>query len=152
MLCAVTTSGRQFPLLAAFFIFTPNNIVTNPRNPKEIDIAVGKKLKFYRKFRGLSQDSLGQALGITFQQIQKYENGTNRISAGRLYMMSQILGIEIDWLFADIDVQLNALTKFNLPSDVMERPETVELIRYYYGLKNDDVRLKMLHTLRALAG
>ncbi|MDD9911943.1 MAG: helix-turn-helix transcriptional regulator [Alphaproteobacteria bacterium] len=67
--------------------------------PHPIDIHVGQRLKQQRKLQGISQESLAKQLGITFQQIQKYENGTNRISASKLYELSQILKAPVQFFF-----------------------------------------------------
>jgi len=73
----------------------------NKRSPDSVDIYVGKRLK---ELRGsMSQEKLAKKLGITFQQIQKYENGKNRISAGRLYYMSQILNVDIQDFFQEYE-------------------------------------------------
>ncbi|WP_419196697.1 helix-turn-helix domain-containing protein [Bartonella grahamii] len=78
------------------------------KNP-HIDLFVGKKIRFRRKMLKMSQKTLGQHLGVTFQQIQKYENGLNRVSAGRLKEISDILNVPIAFFYADI------LTKQQLP-------------------------------------
>ncbi|MDD9912282.1 MAG: helix-turn-helix transcriptional regulator [Alphaproteobacteria bacterium] len=69
------------------------------KSPHPIDIHVGQRLKQQRKLQGISQENLAKQLGITFQQIQKYENGTNRISASKLYELSQILKTPIQYFF-----------------------------------------------------
>ncbi|WP_375653593.1 helix-turn-helix domain-containing protein [Bartonella sp. OD88NMGDW] len=67
-----------------------------------IDLFVGKKIRFRRKMLKMSQKTLGQHLGVTFQQIQKYENGLNRVSAGRLKEISDILNVPVSFFYADI--------------------------------------------------
>ncbi|WP_034452314.1 helix-turn-helix domain-containing protein [Bartonella grahamii] len=67
-----------------------------------IDLFVGKKVRFRRKMLKMSQKTLGQHLGVTFQQIQKYENGLNRVSAGRLKEISDILNVPVSFFYADI--------------------------------------------------
>jgi transcriptional regulator with XRE-family HTH domain len=64
-----------------------------------IDIFVGEQLRFSRMTRGLSQTALGNAVGVTFQQVQKYERGTNRIGASRLFAIAQVLGVPISSFF-----------------------------------------------------
>lgn len=78
----------------------------NSRSANEIDIHVGQRLRLARILRGLSQDELGKEVGVTFQQIQKYERGTNRVSAGRLVALAKALDLEILFFFQDLeDVQ-----------------------------------------------
>lgn len=64
-----------------------------------VDIYIGRRLRLRRKYLGLSQDSLAKAVGISFQQLQKYERATNRIAAGRLYDFAKILGVSPGWFF-----------------------------------------------------
>lgn len=75
----------------------------NSRSANEIDIHVGQRLRLARILRGLSQDELGKEVGVTFQQIQKYERGTNRVSAGRLVALAKALDLEILFFFQDLD-------------------------------------------------
>ncbi|WP_254492492.1 helix-turn-helix transcriptional regulator [Bartonella sp. B1099] len=71
-------------------------------NNLNIDLLVGKRIRLRRKRLKMSQTTLGNALGISFQQIQKYENGLNRVSAGRLMQISDILNVPISFFYADI--------------------------------------------------
>ncbi len=75
----------------------------NTRSANEIDIHVGQRLRLARILRGLSQDELGKKVGVTFQQIQKYERGANRVSAGRLVALAKALELEILFFFQDLD-------------------------------------------------
>lgn len=74
-------------------------LATDDNTPDAIDIFVGIKLRSLRHERNLSQEGLGQKLGVSFQQIQKYERGTNRISASRLYYAAQALGVRPEYFF-----------------------------------------------------
>lgn len=73
-----------------------------------VDRHVGRRLRLRRTLIGLSQEKLGAALGLTFQQIQKYENGTNRIGASRLFDLSEILGVPVGFFFDDMDPDVAA--------------------------------------------
>lgn len=68
-----------------------------------VDLHVGARLRERRTALGVSQGKLGKALGLTFSQIQKYENGANRIGAGQLYRIGMLLGVEPSWFFAGLD-------------------------------------------------
>lgn len=74
-----------------------------------IDIHVGHRLRAARMARGISQEKMGELLGITFQQIQKYEKGANRISASRLYDISLVLGVGIQYFFDDIPPEISGI-------------------------------------------
>ena len=67
------------------------------KRPNPVDVHVGKRVRLRRTLMGMSQTKLGNALGLTFQQVQKYENGSNRIGASRLYQIGQILGVPVSF-------------------------------------------------------
>jgi transcriptional regulator with XRE-family HTH domain len=73
--------------------------VSQARKPHPIDVLVGKRLRTRRKMLGISQEGLSESVGVTFQQVQKYEKGTNRISASRLYEISIVLRVPITYFF-----------------------------------------------------
>jgi transcriptional regulator with XRE-family HTH domain len=75
---------------------------TDLKSPNPIDVAVGAKARHFRTIRQMSQTDLAKMLGITFQQIQKYEAGSNRVSASRLYQMAQSLGVTPADFFPDV--------------------------------------------------
>jgi transcriptional regulator with XRE-family HTH domain len=72
------------------------------KNPNFVDVHVGKRVKKRRQALGLSQEALGDGVGLTFQQIQKYEKGTNRISSSRLQQFAQILKVDVPWFFDEM--------------------------------------------------
>ncbi|MGD9637588.1 MAG: helix-turn-helix domain-containing protein [Alphaproteobacteria bacterium] len=131
-------------------------------SPDPIDIYVGKRLRLRRNILGLSQEQLAKNIGISFQQIQKYEHGTNRISASRLYDISRVLKVPISFFFDDIknDAELSnqkdcALTLINSnslnPLDPMDKSETLELVNYYWKISNTASRTKILELVKALS-
>jgi len=116
--------------------------VTHP-----VDIYVGDRLRARRTLLGLTQEALAGAVGLTFQQIQKYERGTNRIGASKLFMFSQRLGVSVGYFFEGIGSDLGDpaagyavgmdYQRNNPPAqDIMNRHETLELVRAYYQLKD----------------
>jgi transcriptional regulator with XRE-family HTH domain len=74
----------------------------NPRKPNPVDIHVGGRVRLRRMLLGMSQEKLGEHLGLTFQQVQKYEKGANRIGASRLFELSRILGVGVQFFFEDL--------------------------------------------------
>ena len=127
-----------------------------------IDDYIGKKLRTARIIRNLSQDELAKKVGITFQQIQKYEKGLNRISASRLYWFMRILGVDFDFFFNGIDeivMQDNqTVAQFNESSkesndyvDIdWDSKETMNLLRSYYSVKNPEARNKILALIKVI--
>ena len=126
-----------------------------------VDENVGMQLRQRRSLLGLSQEKLAEQVGITFQQIQKYENGANRISASRLYEFSKVLDIPVSFFFEGSNEQNNNRTVFGLgendqaafegPEDVMKRKETLELIRVYYSIENPKLRKDLFKLVRSMA-
>ena len=105
-----------------------------------------------RLFLGMNQETLANALGLTFQQVQKYEGGANRVSASRLSAMAEILGVPIPFFFGDLPVDDEKQTPAEQVSrERMERPETIELIRLYYAIPDENVRQQFLQMVKAVA-
>lgn len=127
--------------------------------PNPIDIHVGARLRLRRTLLGLSQEKLGEAVGITFQQLQKYERGSNRISASRLFNLSQVLGVPVSYFFDDMPTpeQIATPSPDMPPSETeefesMARRETLELVRAYYRIDDPSVRKRTFELLKALGG
>lgn len=125
-----------------------------------IDENVGTQLRQRRSLLGLSQEKLAEQVGITFQQIQKYENGANRISASRLYEFSKVLDIPVSFFFEGSNDQSskqvfglaeNEQAAFEGADDVMKRKETLELIRVYYSIENPKLRKDLFKLVRSMA-
>ena len=128
-----------------------------PKRPNPVDVHVGKRVRLRRTLLGMSQTKLGDALRLTFQQVQKYENGSNRIGASRLYQVSQILGVPVSYFFDEMD-QLTAVANENAPtgarsgapSELVAKRETLELVRAYYRIVNPKVRRGIVDMIRAI--
>src|ERR1700688_5279702 len=127
--------------------------------PTPIDVQVGSRVRLRRNMLGLSQEKLGVAIGLTFQQVQKYERGANRIGASRLHELSRVLDVPVSFFFDDMDpVRAPAIPGgFAEPpaeafdSDPLRRRETVELVDAYYAVEDPAVRRRLLDLARALA-
>ena len=118
--------------------------------PNPIDIYVGSRLRLRRALIGMSQEKLGNALEITFQQVQKYERGTNRISSSRLFQISRILDVSVSFFFDDMDTEIikqtEGMAEINkqvLQVDKLSRRETLEFVRAYYKITDPMVRKKI---------
>jgi transcriptional regulator with XRE-family HTH domain len=120
--------------------------------PNPVDVHVGRRIRMRRLLLGMNQETLANALGLTFQQVQKYEGGANRVSASRLSAMAEILGVPISFFFGDMQPSEGEQS----PEDKewrerMERPETIELIRLYYALDDQRIRHQFLDMVKAVA-
>lgn len=127
-----------------------------------IDTHVGKKLRQRRTILGLSQDAVGTAIGVTFQQIQKYERGVNRIGSSRLYEFSKILAVPVSYFFEDMENSANSAPAHATASGVAEdgQPfehekmysrETLEMMRAYYRITDPRVRKRVFELVKSLA-
>ena len=125
--------------------------------PNPIDIHVGSRLRLRRALIGMSQEKLGNALEITFQQVQKYERGTNRISSSRLFQISRILDVSVSFFFDDMDTEIikktEGMAEINkqvLQVDKLSRRETLEFVRAYYKITDPMVRKKIFEMVKAI--
>ena len=109
--------------------------------PHPVDVHVGKRVRARRLLCGMSQEAFASKLGVTFQQIQKYERGANRISASRLYKISKILNVPVGYFFEDVG-------RNTLPGTL--RREGLELIRAFNKIKKPRVRKHILTLLDSL--
>ena len=115
--------------------------------PHPVDVHVGSRVRLRRTLLGMSQTDLGGALGVTFQQVQKYESGKNRIAASRLYQLSMTFGVPLSYFFDDMP-PLEETDASDLRGGVqqpsspvpMDKRETLELVRAYYRIPDPKVR------------
>lgn len=122
-------------------------------HPNPVDAHVGSRVRLRRTLLGLSQDKLSEALGVTFQQVQKYENGSNRIGASRLFQMACALGVSVDFFFEGYEnnsVSAVSEEKSGLDGDVLNRKETLDLVRAYYAIEEETVRRKIFDMIKSL--
>ena len=130
-----------------------------PAGPDPVDVLVGARVRLRRNMLGLSQEKLGEALGLTFQQVQKYERGANRISASRLFQLSRILDVPVRFFYDEIDpVRAPAIPggfaeppQEPLQADPLRSPETVELVEAYFAIADPALRQRLFQLARALA-
>lgn len=122
----------------------------NTRSANEIDIHVGQRLRLARILRGLSQDELGKTVGVTFQQIQKYERGANRVSAGRLVALAKALDLEILFFFQDLD---EAETKTERSLSISElTDEDIDVVDALTKIDNPKLKKTLIKLISELAG
>lgn len=130
--------------------------------PNPIDVHVGGRVRLRRTLLGMSQEKLGEAIGLTFQQVQKYERGSNRIGASRLYDLSRVLDVPVGFFFDDMSDEVAArspgqirghkeeLEAIRFEPNPMARRETLELVRAYYKIDDPSVRKRLFEMVKAL--
>ncbi len=119
------------------------------KQPHPVDRLVGSRVRLIRTARGFSQSRLAENLGITFQQVQKYEKGTNRISASRLFEISRLLGVSVPDLYAGAD-DTDAVTA-DAPADALPSLLDHKIIRALSRIDDDQIKRKVLALIRTLA-
>ena len=133
-----------------------------PGTPNPVDVHVGARVRLRRTLLGVSQEKLGDAVGLTFQQIQKYERGANRIGASRVYELSRILDVPVSFFFDDMPTELKTHEgRFaaglrdkevgEYEADPLARRETLELVRAYYKIIDPRVRKRIFELTKTLS-
>ena len=136
-------------------------------HPNPIDVHVGSRVRLRRTLLGMSQEKLGEAIGLTFQQVQKYERGTNRIGASRLWELSAVLEVPVQFFFGEMApetlAEMSRITTHQPAPDPddgttpmasassITRPETLELIRAYDRIPIASVRRRLYELTKTLA-
>jgi transcriptional regulator with XRE-family HTH domain len=128
-----------------------------PKNPNPIDRHVGSRVRMRRMIVGMSQEKLGEALGLTFQQVQKYEKGTNRIGASRLQQIAKVLGVPIEFFFEGApNVSSQGVVASDVApgyvADFLSTSEGVQLTRAFVRITDPNVRRRLISLVKALAG
>jgi transcriptional regulator with XRE-family HTH domain len=128
--------------------------------PNPIDVHVGSRIRMRRTILGLSQTTLAEQLGLTFQQVQKYERGANRVSSSRLYDLCRILRVQVAYFFEEIGADIakqspgalqgRAPSLVDLEQDPAARRETLELVRAYGAIADATVRQRLMKMIRAI--
>jgi len=130
--------------------------------PTPIDAHVGARIRARRGLLGMSQKDLGEKVALTFQQIQKYERGANRVGSGRLFEFSRILGVPISYFFDEMTMELKSYADKGaqkgkpIPpgapdAEILDRRETLELVRTFYQIDDAIVRQRFLELMREAA-
>ena len=132
------------------------------RSPRPVDAHVGRRVRLRRTLLGMNQTKLGEALGLSFQMVQKYERGTNRIAASRLYELSKVLSVPVSFFFDDMppDVAgerperpagMTEVQSTAYEVGTMARRETLGLVRAYYRIKSDKARKRIFELTKTIA-
>ena len=99
-----------------------------------VDVHVGKRIRHRRWMGGMTPQKMAEKVGIKFQQIQKYETGMNRVSASRLWDISDALSVPVSFFFEGLDSEFNQSADTVLPGDILADREALELVRSYYAI------------------
>ncbi|MCT4654300.1 MAG: helix-turn-helix domain-containing protein [Cohaesibacter sp.] len=127
------------------------------RKPNPIDLYVGTRIRLRRGVAGISQTELAEKVGITFQQIQKYEKGTNRVGASRLLEIANALGVSVDFFFegvstAEEDNKRELADATNLIIEFLSSSEGLQLNQAFVKIQNQVIRRSIIDIVKELAG
>ena len=130
------------------------------RAPNPVDAHVGTRVRLRRTLLGMTQTGLGQAIGLTFQQVQKYERGVNRIGSSRLYDLARVLEVPVNFFFDEMPKELASKSGGAsrgasdgaevFDPDIVSKRETLELVRAYYKIESPLVRKRLFEMVKAL--
>lgn len=129
-------------------------------NPHPVDIHVGRRLRSQRMLKGLSQEKLAESLGITFQQVQKYENGTNRLSASRLFLVSRALDVNFSYFVEGLSAEVEApqvlqaaepKPEMGDAASLLNSRDSIDLMRAYQKIQDPAARKQLVEIARNLA-
>lgn len=119
--------------------------------PTTTDVHVGSRIRLRRTSLGFSQGTLGEGLGITFQQVQKYEKGTNRVGAGRLQRISELLGVSVSFFFENNPGALKEMgARTMIVQSELVSHDSVALAKAFLAIDDDRVRQKVLMLVQSL--
>jgi transcriptional regulator with XRE-family HTH domain len=150
--------SRYAPAFASTNIGTMNKTGRRQKTdkPNPIDVHVGARVRLRRTLLGMSQEKLGDAIGLTFQQVQKYERGANRIGASRLYDLSRVLDVPVSYFFEELG-EGSPPSGMSEPSgeafqaNPMMKRETLELVRAYLRITDPQIKRRLFELAKALA-
>jgi transcriptional regulator with XRE-family HTH domain len=122
------------------------------KSPNQVDRHIGSRVRARRTMLGMSQEKLADALGLTFQQVQKYEKGVNRIGASRLLHIAGILDVSIEFFFVGLPgLRAGGFSDDSLVAEFLTRSESDRLVRGFLKLKDDEARRKVADLVDWLA-
>ena len=143
---------------------TPQNAAKAPAKttvksdgPHPIDVHVGARVKLRRMILGMSQETLGKALGLTFQQIQKYEKGVNRIGASRIFELANLLDVPIQYFYNDYGdtigggQETDKAANGDMFMNLVNSPEGVQLCRSFSEINDPQVKKRVLDLVKSIA-
>lgn len=129
---------------------------TNPRGPNPVDRHVGSRVRLRRQLLNMSQEKLGDELGVTFQQVQKYERGANRIGAGRLWTLARVLDVPVSFFYEGVAQTMDQPgfaegDQTPIVDDFIQSSDGVALAQAFARIKDSKVRRRVLELVRTLA-
>lgn len=123
---------------------------TSNKSANKVDKLVGRNIRVHRLVRGLTQEGLGEKLGVTFQQIQKYEKGTNRVGSGRLYQIAALLEVPVTAFFEGGDTHTSTRTATASPYDLLADPVSLRMVQAFSEISDQRTRRAVLALVESM--
>jgi transcriptional regulator with XRE-family HTH domain len=148
--CYRTCAGKGSPVSGRNY---------DERKVQPLDTHVGRRIRMRRTLLGLSQENLAESVGVTFQQIQKYERGANRVSASRLHQLGEVLGVRVDYFYQEYNETGGNRPRGGLSDSAQQSAtgddrlytrETLDLLKVYYSVKDHRKRKELLKIIRSM--
>jgi transcriptional regulator with XRE-family HTH domain len=122
------------------------------RSPLPVDVLVGQNIRIARLQKGLSQTELGERIGVTFQQVQKYEKGANRVGASRLTQIADVLQVPLPVLFEGSGVADADSSSEHSPRFLLSKPHSLRLLQAFDKIENDRAKMAVLELVECFSG
>ncbi len=129
-----------------------NGLINMRKRTDPIDVFVGNNVQILRLEKRLSQSDLADRLGISFQQIQKYEKGINRIGSGRLARLSQVLGVSVSRFFQGCEAGITSGMPPEALTDLLTKPYAIRMLKALANMSNNATRLSLVELAESMAG
>ncbi|WP_421784919.1 helix-turn-helix domain-containing protein [Hyphobacterium sp.] len=127
----------------------------SPRSATSVDMHVGSRIRLRRQLLKMSQEALGNELGVTFQQVQKYERGANRVGASRLYSLSRVLDVPVSYFFEGLDAEPSGRSDGtddrSVIQDLIQSHDGVALAQAFSQIETPKVRRRVIELVRSLS-
>ena len=121
------------------------------KKPDPVDALIGRNIKLHRLAKSMSQEDLAHRLGLTFQQLQKYERGINRVGGGRLFRIASILGIEVSAFFEGAERPMPPSPEAFSPLSLIADPQPFRLVRAFAKINDPDMRRTLIDLVERIA-
>lgn len=128
-----------------------NGVIEMKKRPDPIDALVGNNIRILRLEKGFSQADLAERLGVTFQQVQKYEKGINRVGSGRLARLSQVLCVSVSRFFQGTEAGITVGMPPEALTDLLAKPYAIRMLKALANVSNNAARLSLVQLAESMA-
>ncbi len=142
--CALTRAGKSTIIIYDFHVDARPADFQMTKRVEPVDKLVGQNIRIFRTAKGISQTELGNAVGVTVQQIQKYENGANRVGSSRLFKIAEVLEVPIGRFFDNAATASDGSAAGPVVTDLLNSPYAVQMLKAFARLPSDSMRRSLV--------